>query len=341
MVYRVPYVEVNGPSGDNLVPVWGSKLLSVKVVSYLDNMMDEATITFSNGPPYFTSPPNETAFSVKLGWSKGSAVDKGTFYLQRVHLSGSPQQGERVSYICRASAFDIGLNKVGSQHFAEDNGNTTLNDVFQNLFKGTGKTVEVAPEIAGKPIPDGYYLQHNQTALDAGQDLAQNNRAVVKAQGGKIIVLPLDAGVSVSASALAGISIDHGACYEYDCEVEPRFRYSSVAVSWFDPTSGKSKTESSPNVSGGGDVGGLPHLASGQYDAQAQADAYAAELGREEFTGLFVIPGSETATAGAYVTTTGFPDPIDGAKLQCMTLTDEWSAETGWHTTVEVQQVPS
>ena len=341
MVYRVPYLEVNGPSGDNLVPVWGVSLLSVKVVSYLDFMMDEATLTFANGKPFKASPPNGTKFNVKVGWSKAEAVDKGTFALQRIHLSGSPSAGERVAYICRAGVFDAGFNKVDTQHFGQDNGNTTLGDVFKSLFKDMGKTVDIAPEIAGKPLPDGYYLRHNQTAADAATDLAQNNRAVWKVQGDKIIVLPLDVGQSVSGKSLSNIAIDRGSCYEYDCEVEPRFAYSSVSVPWFDPQSGKTKLENSPTLQGGGDIGGLPHYASGQDDAKQQADSYAAELGREEFTGLFVIPGSPTASAGAFVTATGFPDEINSAKLQCETLTDEVIPDRGWTTTVEVKQVPS
>ena len=228
MVFRIPYLEVNGPSGTNLVPIWGTALLNVKVVSYLDFMMDEATLTFSNKPPYKVSPPEGTKFNIRIGWSKTSAVDKGTFALQRIHLSGTPAQGERVAYICRAGIFDEGLNKVDSQHFGQDTGDTTLGDVFRKLFAGTGKSVEVAPEIDGKPIPGGYMLRQNQTAADAATDLAQNNRAVWKVAGDKIIVLALDAGQSVTGKGLGSIAIDHASCYEYDVEIEPRFSYSSV-----------------------------------------------------------------------------------------------------------------
>ena len=341
MVFRVPLLEVSGPSGTNLVPIWGVALLNVKVVSYLDFMMDEATLTFSNKPPYKASPPSGTKFNVRMGWSAAGMVDKGTFARQRIHLSGTPEQGERVAYICRAGIFDEGLNKVDTQHFGQDTGDTTLGDVFRKLFKDTGKSIEVAPEIDGKPIPSGYMLRQNQTAADAATELAQNNRAIWKVAGDKIIVLALDAGQSVTGQNLGGIAIDHGSCYEYDVEIEPRFSYSSVSVPWFDPGTGKLKTATSPSLGGGGDPGGLPHPAASEDEAKAQADAYAAELGREEFTGLFVIPGSPTATAGAFVTTTGFPDPIDGAKLQCETLTDEVDPGKGWTTTVEVKQVPN
>ena len=340
MVYRVPYLEVNGVSGTNLVPIWGTALLSVKIVSYLDFMMDEMTLVFSNKPPYKAAPPSKTQFSVKLGWSQAEAVDKGTFFVQRLHLFGNPTSGEKLGLICRAGVFDDGFNKVDSQHMNAETGVTTLGEAFQKIFKDTGKTVQIAPEIAGKPLPGGYLLQHNQTPLDSGTELAQNNRAVFKVAGDKIIVLALDKGQSVSGKDLGPIQIDHGSCYEYDCEIEPRFTYASVSMPWFDPIAGKTKLESSPTQQGGGDVGGLPHYAGSQAEAQGTSSSAAAELGREGFTGLFVIPGSPTASAGAFVQTTGFPDPIDTSKLQCETLTDDVDPGKGWTTTVEVKQVP-
>ncbi|HEX4764904.1 MAG TPA: hypothetical protein VH414_01375 [Lichenihabitans sp.] len=231
MAYRVPFLKVIGPDGTDQIPVWGSRLVGVRIVPRYVDTSDECTFMFTDKPPYATAPAENTPFTVSIGWSAETAALGGTYYLKRIHLLGEPKRGEQIHYICRPLE-QSGLNEVASQHFGADNGNTTLGDVFTNLFTAAGIGVEVAASIASMPIPGGHVVQWQQSHIDFATDLANDAGGVVKPMDGKVWVLDRNAGQSVSGNALASFIIPKTDCYQYDVELDPRFQYQSMSVSY-------------------------------------------------------------------------------------------------------------
>ena len=339
MTYRVPFLSVSGPDGTDQLQAWGSRLVGVKVVTRWVDHSDECTFIFRNGVPYMTAPPENTPFTVSFGWSQSSATLAGIYYFQREHLSGHPKRGEQVEYICR-SGLMAGLDQAQSQHFNADNGNTTLGDVFRNLFAGAGMAVAVAPTIAGLPVPGGHLVQWNQSAIDFATDLAADVGGIVKPMGGQILVLDRLAGLTVSGQTLAAWSIVHDPSYEYDVEIEPRFAYQSVSANYFDQPTGRLKSQSSPDASGDGAKQGLPHPAPDQASAATLAQARANEWRRFTGTGMFTIPGEPNAVAGSKPACSGYPDPIDGIAWIAVEVTHDIVPDTGWITTVETETDP-
>ena len=339
MAYRTPYLAVNGADGQNQIPVWGSRLIGVRIVTRLVDESDECTFMFTNKPPYATAPAENTPYSVSIGWSAAAAALGGTYYLKRIHLLGDPKRGEQIHYICRPLE-QSEIHQVASQHFAADNGNKTLGDVFKNVFGAVGIGVEVAASVAGLPVPGGHVVQWQQSHMDFATDLANDAGAVVKATDGKIVVVDRNAGQSVSGKTLSGFTIPKVTGYEYDVEIEPRFQYQSVTSTYFDSDAGRLKQQASPDQGGGGAKDGLPHPAADQAHAQTIAKAVADENKRFTGTGLFVIPGEPNAEAGAHPTCSGFPDPIDATKWIAVEVTHDVIPDRGWTTTVETETNP-
>ena len=122
---------------------------------------DEAIFMFTRKPPYIAVPGQDAPFTVRLGWSPDNVVVTGVYLFQRVHLFGAPRRGQQIHYVCRAADLANYLKRVDSQHFDKENGHETLGDVFQTLFKGSGKEVVVHPDIASKEVSGGYMLRWN------------------------------------------------------------------------------------------------------------------------------------------------------------------------------------
>ncbi len=334
MTYRTPYLKVIGPDGADQIPVWGSSLIGVKIVTRFSDESDECTFMFTNKPPYATAPAENTPYTVSIGWSAETAALGGTYYLHRIHLLGEPKRGEQVHYICLPIQ-QSGIYKATSQHFGPDNGNNTLGDVFTNLFTAAGIGVEVAASIASLPIPGGHLVQWQQSHIDFATDLANNAGGVVKPMDGKVLVLDRNAGQSVSGNALASFTIPKTDCYQYDVELDPRFQYQSMSVPYFDSSAGRIKQVESPTEGSSGTQDALPHPAADQAAAQTQAKVCADEFRRFSGTGLFVIPGEPLAVAGAQPKCFGFPDPIDSTSWIAEEVTHDVIPDQGWTTTVE------
>ncbi len=197
--------------------------------------------------------------------------------------------------------------------------------------------VEVAPSIAGKPLPGGHLLQWQQSNIDFGTEIANSVGAIVKPTGGKILVLDRNGGQSVSGKDLARIEIVKMPSYVYDVEVEPRFQYQSVSASYLDDDAGRLKTESSPDQGSTGAKDALPHPAADQASAAIQAQARADEYKRFSGTGLFMMPGEPNAVAGAPCKCIGYPSPIDSIPWIAAEVTHDVTPGQGWVTTVETE----
>lgn len=339
MTYRRPYLQVIGPGNEDMLGTWGSKLIGVKLVDRDGDESDEAIFIFTRKRPYMQIPGEGTPYIVRVGWSRTDVSITGHYTFQRVHISGHPKRGQQLQLICRAGDFIEHLKKVDSEHFDEKTGHKTLGDVFTSLFKSTGKQVAVAPEIAQRPIPGGYTLRWNQSAIDFASDLARDNGAIVKPMGDKLIVMRPGSGESATGRSLTGITIRFDDEYDFDVELEPRFQYQKVSTSYLDTDKGTLEREDK-DTGKKASRDALPHPAPTQDGAKALSAAAAGEWGKFSGQGLFTIPGNPAAVATAPVTCEGFGTPIDETKWLAKTVTHDIVPHVGWTTTIETEVNP-
>ena len=333
-MYRVPFLQVLGPNGGDLVKIAGSALVGVKLIDRGGGESDESFFTFTRKKPYPPTPAVGTPFTVKLGWSPTDVAVTGYYTFQRIHLLGNPKQGQSMQWICRAGDFLDHLKKVDSQHFDEETGHKTLGDLFKGLFPG--QDVVVAPEIAGKSIPGGYFLQWNQSAIDAATSIAEDNGAIVKPMGNKIVVMTRGSGESGTGKPLSTVTIKFDENYDYDVELEPRFEFQSVAASWWNPEDGKLLQENkTTGFKASRDA--LPHPFITQDAANSAAASAAQEWQAASAQGLFTTHGEPAATSNCPVRCTGFGSPIDDTKWQATSVEHDVIPNVGWTTTIETE----
>lgn len=339
MTYRRPYLAVIGPNSEDMLKTWGSALIGVKLVDRDEGESDEATFIFTRKPPYMPIPGEGTPYIVRAGWDRTNVAIVGHYTFQRAHIFGHPKQGQQLHLICRAGDLIDILKRVDSEHYDEKNGHRTLGDVFRTLFKATGKEVVVHPDIEKLPIPGGYSLRWNQSAMDYAMQIADENTALVKPTGDKIVVLKRDNGQSGTGATLNTIEVQFDQNYEFDVELEPRFQYQKVSASYLDTDKGTlEREEKSSGQKGASDA--LPHPFSSKDGAKQASDAMAAEWGRFTAQGLFTKAGDPAAVSSAPVKCSGFGTPIDETKWQAVTVTHDIIPTVGWTTTIEAQAKP-
>ena len=337
--YRTPYLQVLGSGSEDMLKTWGSRLIGVKLIDRTQDVSDEAIFMFTDKTPYMPVPNDGAPFTVRLGWSQQSVVIVGVYTFQRTHLFGAPKRGRQIHFICRSANFIQYLKAVDSQHFGEDNGHKTLDDVFQSIFRSSGQGVKVHPEIGKLPIPGGYMLRWNQSAIDVATELAEQSGAHVKVQGDKVLILKDYAKQSVSGKPLPTIMLKYDENYEYDVELEPRFQFQKVSASYLNTDEGRLESESKTEGAGK-DADALPHPFASKDAAQRAAEAEAQRWAANAGTGMFTSHGLPEAVSDAPVKCQGYRPEIDGAEWISTTVTHDVIPDVGWNTTVETSIDP-
>lgn len=338
--HRTPFLQVTGPNNEDMLKTWGSRLIGVKMIDRSQDVSDEAIFMFTYKQPYMPVPNDGAPFTIRLGWSPQNVVIVGVYTFQRTHLFGAPKRGQQIHFICRSANFIQYLKAVDSQHFGDDNGHKTLGDVFQSIFRSSGQTVEVHPDIGKLDISGGYLLRWNQSAIDFATDLAEENGAHVKVQGDKVLILKDYAKETVSGKPLPTITLKYDENYEYDVELEPRFEFQQVSASYLNTDEGR--LESEKKTEGGGKDGDvLPHPFASKQGAERAAAAVAQRWAANRGTGMFISRGLPEAVADAPVKCQGYGPEIDGAEWISTIVTHDVNLEVGWVTTVEATIDPS
>lgn len=332
MTVRRPILSVTGASGSNLVPMWGADLLGVTITDQEGYESDEAVLRFK-APP-FDPPPKGSVYTIRAGWAGSGLAMFGIYTVSRTGFGGDPESGETMEVYCRAADFLDKMKQTGSGHFDIENGFGTAGKIFGALAKEAGVPAVVAPSIDGIEIP--YRLRWNQSALDFATDLADEIGAVVKPQAGKLVVRERGKGKSASGKDLPTIKIQRDPLYAWDVDIEERTAHQTAQTAWFDPKTGRLKTEVANALKRGGPRTAL-HISPSETEARKSAAALAQSLSRWTGTGSFEMPGEPLALAGAPVTVSGFGATIDAMKWESSAVTHDITPDIGWITTVEVE----
>lgn len=335
MTYRTPYLKVVGPNNEDMIRSWGSRLIGVKIIDRVDGDADEAIFIFTRKRPYMPIPGYDTPYTVHLGWDEGSSAITGFYTLQGVRIHGEPKQGQQLHLVCRGADLLAGFKNVDSGHFDAENGHKTLGDVFESLFKSTGDTIIVHPDIAKRAIPGGYLLRWNQSAIDFAMELAEENGAVVKLYDGRVLILKRGTGESAKGNPLPKVQLMFDENYMFNFDLEPQFQYKKTSATYLDTDKGTLEREETSGGGKGKDGYALPHPAISQDAAKASAEATENAFARFSGTGVFMKVGDPLAIAGALADCSGFGTPIDEQEWEAVCVTHDVHPGVGWTTTVE------
>ncbi|MDX3978932.1 hypothetical protein [Shinella sp.] len=90
---RRPIVQIIGQSGIDLIPGWGSALISVSWTDVDGGDSDELNITYSVSAPFPDSPAEGTRYRLIYGWDLSGLRDGGLYTYQSDTLGGDPETG--------------------------------------------------------------------------------------------------------------------------------------------------------------------------------------------------------------------------------------------------------
>ncbi|WP_405704647.1 phage late control D family protein [Ancylobacter terrae] len=267
------------------------------------------------------------------GYADVELRDFGTFVVDTVTYEGWPQ---RIS-ISAKSVDALSLAKQRNRKGFPPDKFPTYGDVFDDIAKGVGLTLRMAPEL--KSEANHYEAQSDESSIEFLERIAEKLGAAVTVKAGHLIVVMEGAGQSASGSALDQIPVRPGVnLIGYSVSLRDEAKHEEVDASWYDRDANEVKTESESTGLDGPRFS-LRYPFQNRDDAKRAAKAQAKDLRRLQGTASFEIDGSPFAQAEAYAAVSGVRPGVDGL-WRVATVTHNFSA-SGPYTTSLSCETPS
>lgn len=327
---RKPVVQIIGQSGSDLLPRWGSSVMSVTFTDNEGGDADQLEIQFSAERPLQAPPSKGTQYRLRYGWSSSALKDAGLFTFQSATLAFDPDKGWTLTIVCRSADFVDADKAAEAEHFEE----TTAGGIFETLAKGVGKVAKVHPALAAIEIP--YRLRFQQSAVGFAQAFADELGATLKLANGQWLVTMKNSGETAGGSTMPPIVISVDEVINCEISTEGRPEFAKVQSTWFDELTGLSVLEAVPGLGQAARFLAL-HPAPSAGEAKQRSKAEAADLARATITGSLTIEGRPEAMAGAPVILSGF-DGWSGFDLVAPSIVHSFTFDEsgGWLMSFEV-----
>lgn len=328
-MYRVPVIQLLGPSGNDVMSALGASFLSLSWEDGAGKKTDKATLTIAGPPSQSILPARDAQYTLLAGWSDIGPVLQGIYKVQNWSPSGDPASGDQIEVALKAADFVDNLKQHGHKHYPAGQ---TFGQIVQAEAQDAGLSASVDPSLAS--IAMDYQLKWSRSPVDFLAELCELVGGTLKLGGGKILVMKRGGGASAGGQALAPILLQKTMGYGYSCVFEPRTQHGAIAGAYIDPNGQRQLAQVSTGLDG--PVYVLPHPYRSQKEAQNAAHAEAYERANNTFSGTFESPGLPTARAEAPVTLSGFGWPIDGT-AKAESVRSQIGSDGSYTTTVEVK----
>lgn len=328
---RQPFVQVIGQSGSDLVPGWGTALVSAEYTDNDGGEADEVSFTFAVSAPFPDSPAEGTKYHFLYGWADGDVRDAGLFTYQSNSLAGDTEGGWTMTITARASDFIDADKAADTEHFDD----TTVGDILQKLASRAGKSAVVDASIASIKIP--YRLRYNQSLTGFASELAEEFGGTLKFAGGKVLVPARSTARTAGGRSMPIVTIDYSEVLGGEISTEGKARYAEVGSGYFDPLEGVQKLAEAASIGSASRYLSL-HPARSQAEAEHSAKAQGAEHARDSVTGSIDAVGDIDAMAGARVKLSGFGNSRDAADLVASSIHHSFTFHErgGWTMSIEL-----
>lgn len=237
--YPVPAFRLT-VDGADIAQLISPRLISLELTDNRGLEADQLSITLSDHDGLLAIPRKGATLHLWLGWSDTGLVDKGTFTVDELEHSGTPD----VLGIRARSANLRKTLKVKRERSWHD---TTLGQVLSDVAQRNQLALRIADALKDQTIPQ--LDQANESDANLITRLGEDFDAVASVKAGCLVCLPAGGGKSVTGLALPHITLTRldGDGHRY--LLADRDSYDGVRAYYYDVGSAK-KQEA---IAGGGE----------------------------------------------------------------------------------------
>lgn len=291
-------------NGQDITSRVNPRLISLTLNEGREGQADTLEIRLTDHDGQMAIPSVDALVALRLGWHGQALVDKGSFNVDEVEHSGSPDE---LTIKCSSA----NLKREMRQRAERSWHGTTVGAVVQDMATHNGLQAHVDPALAARAVQ--HLDQTNESDVHLLTRLAEQHDAVATVKNGQLLFLP------VNGTPLTRLHIVRSLGDRHRWHTAERNTYTGTRAQWHDKQTGQKRS----TVSGAGDdAKTLKEIHATEQDAQhaAQSEQQRIERGKASFS-LQLARGRPELMPQSPVTVTGFKPEIDGTDWLVKTVT--------------------
>lgn len=287
------------------------RLIELTLTEGREDNVDTLELRLSDHDGRLALPQSNAVIALALGWAGAPLVDKGTFKVDEVEHTGTPDA------VCiRARSAD--LTDDSRRRTEKSWHDTTVGTIVADIAKRLKLAPRVDATLGSKRVQ---HIDQTESDMAFISRLAKRYDAVATVKKGRLLFLPINRTTTSDGKPLQPAHITRAAGDQHRYHMAERDSYTGVRAYWVDPRAAKRKSVLAGTKSR---EKRLRDTFATEADAMAAAKAELQRLERGKATfELTLALGRPDITPQAPVTVAGFKQQIDGT---------DWLVKTATHT---------
>ena len=219
--------------GDDLTQILDPRLMQLTLTDNRGLEADQLDITLSDADGLLDIPARGATLQLALGWSDSGLIDKGTYTVDEIEHSGTPDQ---LTIRARSADLAEGLTdkKERSWH------NTNIGAIVKKIARENALTAAVSPDLAGQAV--GHEDQQSESDASFLTRLGEMFDAIATVKEGNLLFFRIGRGCSASGEPFPEVSITRAVGDKHRFAIADRESYETVEASYYDAKGGAKKT---------------------------------------------------------------------------------------------------
>lgn len=297
-------------NGQDITARVNQRLISLTLNEGREGQADTLEIRLTDHDGRMAIPSVDAVVALRIGWAGQPLVDKGTYTVDEVEHSGTPDE---LAIKCSSA----NLKKEMRQRAERSWHDTTVGAVVEEMAQRNGLQPRIDADLAARRVQ--HLDQTNESDVNLLTRLAGQHDAVATMKDGKLLFLPINGTKTSSGLPLTALHIVRASGDRHRWHTAERGAYTGVKAQWHDKQTGEKRTA----VAGGtDDAKTLKETYATESDAleAAQSEQQRIERGKATFS-LQLARGRPELMPQSPVTVAGFKPQIDGQGWLVKTVT--------------------
>jgi len=313
--------------GRDLTSRIAPRLLDLTLTESRGDEADQLDLRISDHDGALALPARGVTLTLAIGWQDSGMVNKGTFVVDDVEHSGSPD----VITIRARSADLTGAIRARRERSWHD---TSLGAVLSAIAADHSLKTAIAKDLAAVALP--HLDQANESDVNLLTRLAKRFDAVATVKAGTLIFSPIGSGTTPSGTELPGAQITRASGDQHRYAVSDREKYTGVRAYWGDRSDARRK---GVLVGTADNEKKLQATYATEAEATQHAQAEFKRLDRGTATLSYTLAlGRADLFPEQTVTVSGFKPEIDGTDWLVSKATHTISGSSGFTTSLELER---
>ncbi len=209
------------------------RLISLTLSECRGGEADQLDLVLNDADGQLALPPKDALITLQLGWVGQALTDKGSFTVDEIEHSGSPDQ----LHIRARSADMVDTLKVRAEKSWHQR---TIGDIVGEIAGKHGLAPRVDQKLAAVAVD--HVDQTHESDLNFVSRLAKRYDAVATVKKGHLLFLPINGTRSSKGQAMPSASVSRADGDMHRFHTADREAYSGVRAYWHDPKRAKRRS---------------------------------------------------------------------------------------------------